>query len=123
MPAQVTATMADKHALPRREEARWHLISSAQTFDRIARFDGEGLPVVSIYLGIGGGPERRAIRTKTDGLLHCVRSLADDISLDQDARMSLRADIEQIQKIARTEMRVRGTLAIFACSRADLLEV
>ena len=37
--------------------------------------------------------------------------------------MSLRADIEEVEKIARTEMPRRGTLAIFACSGAGVLEL
>jgi hypothetical protein len=40
------------------------LVPSAHTRDRIARFDGEGLPVVSVYLAVTGGPDaQRAIRT------------------------------------------------------------
>jgi hypothetical protein len=100
------------------------LVPSASTLDRIARVHGERLRVVSVYLAVHPGPDgRQALRTKTDSLLHQVRSLADDGSLDHDARMSLRADIERIKKIARTEMPVRGTLAIFACSGAGVLEL
>ena len=80
--------------------------------------------MVSVYLALHPGPDaRRALRTKADSLLHRIRSLASDGSLDHDARMSLRADIERIERISRTEMPGRGTLAIFACSGAGVLEL
>jgi hypothetical protein len=122
MSAQLTATKADRHDGPERGNVRAELVPSAHTLDphkldRIARVHGEGLRVVSVYLAVHPGPDgRRALRTKTGSRLRRVRSRADDGSLDHDARMSLRADIERIDKIARTEMPVRGTLAVFACS-------
>lgn len=97
---------------------------SARTLDRITRFDGDGLPVVSVYLAVTGGPDApRAIPTKADSLLHRIRSLTEDHSLDHEARMSLRADIERIQTLARTAPLGRGALAIFSCSGADMFEV
>jgi peptide chain release factor subunit 1 len=115
---------AGRHEVPERGNALAELVPSARSLDRIARVHSEGLRVVSVYLAVQPGPDgRRMLRTKTDSLLHQVRSLADDGSLDHDARVSLRADIERIEKIARTEMPVRGTLAIFACSGAGVLEL
>ena len=72
MPARLTATTAHKHSPAReKEDMPPDLVPSARTLDRIARFDGEGLPVVSVYLAVTGGPDaRRAIRTKADSLLH-----------------------------------------------------
>jgi peptide chain release factor subunit 1 len=82
------------------------------------------LPVVSAYLAASPGRDaRRVIRAKADSLLHQVRSLAQDHSLDHDARVSLRGDIERIEEVARTEFLAAGTLAVFACSGAGLLEV
>lgn len=96
----------------------------AQTIDRIARFHGGGLPVVSIYLAIAPGPAgRRAVPTEAHSLIHEIRSLADDRSLDHDARLSLRGDIERIEDLVKDEPSGRGTLAIFSCSRGGLLEV
>ena len=124
MSAQLTATKARRHEEPERGNALAELVPSARTLDRIARLHSEGLPLVSVYLAVHPGPDgQRALRTKADSLLHRIRSLADDGPLDHDARMSLRADIEEVEKIARTEMPGRGTLAIFACSGAGVLEL
>jgi hypothetical protein len=122
--AQLTPTKTGRHEEPGRGNALAELAPSARTLDRIARPHGEGLPVVSVYLAVHPGPDaRRTLRTKADSLLHRVRSLAGDGSLDHDARMSLRADIERIERIARTEVQGRGALAIFACSGAGVLEL
>jgi hypothetical protein len=122
--AQLTATKAGRHEEPGRWNALAELVPSARTLDRISRLHGEGLPVVSVYLALHPGPDaRRTLRAKADSLVHRVRSLASDGSLDHDARMSLRADIERIERIARTEMQGRGALAIFACSGAGALEL
>jgi peptide subunit release factor 1 (eRF1) len=122
--AQLTATTAGRHEEPGRRNALAELVPSARTLDRIARLHGEGLPVVSVYLAVHPGPDaRRTLRTKADSLLHRIRSFASDGSLDHHARMSLRADIERIDKIARTEMQGGGTLAIFASSGAGVLEL
>ena len=125
MSARLTATTARKHSpAPEQEDVPPDLVPSARTLDRIARFDGEGLPVVSVYLAVTAGPDaRRAIRTKADSLLHRIRSLAEDRSLDHDARMSLRTDIERIQRLARTGPLGRGTLAIFSCSGVGMFEM
>src|ERR1700733_10087952 len=120
--AQVSATTAGRHEEPERGNALAELMPSARTLDRIARLHGEGLPVVSVYLAVHPGPDApRTLRTKADSLLHRIRSLANEGSLDHDARMSLRADIERIETIARTEIHGRGALAIFACSGAGAL--
>ncbi|HEY2652230.1 MAG TPA: hypothetical protein VGI50_09940, partial [Solirubrobacteraceae bacterium] len=120
---QLTTTIAGRRDRSEQEEVRAELVPSARTLDRIARLDGDGLPVVSVYLAMRPGPEaRRMLRTSADSLLHRIPSLAEDGSLDHDARMSLRADIEQVERIARTERPGRGTLAIFTCSGARALE-
>jgi hypothetical protein len=122
--AQLTATKAGRHEEPGRPNALAELVPSARTLDRIARLHGEELPVVSAYLAVDPGPDaRRTLRTKADSLLHRIRSLAEDRSLDHDARMSLRTDIERIQRLATTGPLGRGTLAIFACSGAGVLEL
>jgi hypothetical protein len=93
------------------------------------RFRGDALPVVSIYLGIAvGSGARRAIRTSADSLLHGIRSLANDSSLGHAARLSLREDIESIERLARAEQIGRGTLAFFyfglvRAGRFDVLSV
>jgi peptide chain release factor subunit 1 len=63
------------------------------------------------------------LRTKADSLLHRVRSLAADQTLDHEARVSLRGDIARIAEVSRTEIIARGTVAVFSCSGAQMLEV
>jgi peptide chain release factor subunit 1 len=120
---QSTQSIAGRHKRSEQEEMRTELVPSARSLDRIARLDGGGLPVVSAYLSMRPGPDaRRTLHTRADSLLHRIRSLAEDGSLDHDARLSLRADIEQVETIARTASPARGTLAIFTCSGAGALE-
>src|ERR1700733_5665938 len=69
----------------------------AATIERVARFHGGGLRVVSTHLATSAGSDsRRVLRTKADSLLHEIRSLGDDRSLDHAVRMSLRADVQRI---------------------------
>ena len=94
-----------------------------RALDRLAHRDGDGLPVVSVYLAVTGGPDaRRALRTKADSLLHEISSLAEDRSLDHAARMSLRTTWSESSGSTDEPIR-HGTLAIFSCSGAGLFEV
>jgi len=124
MSARLPRTLARKRALPDADQAHTDRVLSIGTIDRITRFHGGRLLVVSAYLAVSPGRDaRRVIRAKADSLLHQVRALVHDRSLDHDARVSLRGDIERIEEVARTELLTAGTLAVFACSRAGLLEV
>jgi peptide chain release factor subunit 1 len=123
MPPQSTQTIGGRNERSEQEHVRTELVPSARTLDRVARLDGGGLPIVSVYVAMRPEPDaRRTLRTRTDSLLHRIRSHAEDGSLDHDARMSLRADIKQVERIADTERPGRGTLAIFTCSGAGALE-
>jgi peptide chain release factor subunit 1 len=123
MPANPADTAALKPETPVVADPEADRVLSARTIDRIARFHGDGLPVVSIYLAVGAGPDaRKAVRTKASSLVHRIRSVGEDRSLDHDARMSLRQDIDQIEAVVRHARFRPGTLAIFSCSRAGLLE-
>jgi peptide chain release factor subunit 1 len=95
----------------------------AETVDRIARFHGSELPVVSLYAAVDPGPDsRKTLRTKVDSLLHELRPLAADKSLEHDVRVSLRQDIERIEAAARREIFPPGTIVIFSCSGGGLFE-
>jgi hypothetical protein len=97
---------------------------SAATIDRLRAFQGRGLPTVTAYVAVAPGPEGRAMaRSETDSLLHRIRPLVEDRSLEHDARMSLREDIERIEELFDAGARSAGTLAIFSCSGGGLLEV
>jgi hypothetical protein len=95
----------------------------AETVDRIARFHGGELPVVSLYAAVDPGPEsRKILRTKVDSLLHELRPLAADKSLAHDVRVSFRQDIERIEAAARRELFPPGTIVMFSCSGGGLFE-
>ncbi len=124
MSARPAQTLPPTRAVPDAEQAHADRVLSARTVDRITRFHGDRLPVVSAYLAASPGRDgRRAIRAKADSLLHQVRALVQDRSLAHAARVSLRADIARIEEVARTEFLARGTVAVFACSGGGLLEV
>ncbi|HTP19060.1 MAG TPA: hypothetical protein VMJ65_05615 [Solirubrobacteraceae bacterium] len=124
MSARPTQTLPRTRAVPDAEQAHADRVLSASTVDRITRFHGDRLPVVSAYLaGSAGRDGRRAVRAKADSLLHQVRGLVQDRSLAHAARVSLRADIARIEEVARTEFLAPGTVAVFACSGGGLLEV
>ena len=46
---------------------------------------GDGLPVLSVYVGIDPD-DRRAFPSRVDGVLHEARLLAKDPDLDREAR-------------------------------------
>ncbi|GGK89746.1 hypothetical protein Sme01_50100 [Sphaerisporangium melleum] len=96
------------------------MITTAQ-IDRIIRFHGDEVPVVSLYVGVR--PDDGATpATRINSLLHEIRPLTQDGSLCRRARMSVRGDIERIAALAGLERLGAGALAVFSCSEADLFE-
>jgi hypothetical protein len=97
---------------------------SAETIERIEHLRGDGLPIVSAYLAVHPGPEgRKMLRSETDSLLHEIRPLANDRNLEHAFRVSLRQDIGRIADLVESGSFKPGTLAIFACSGAGVLEL
>jgi peptide chain release factor subunit 1 len=92
---------------------------TADTIRRITGFRAEGLPVVSVYLGVPGQGARSTQRERVERLLHQIRPLADDESLGRRARQSLRADLRRIED---TLSRRDEPTALFTCAGASLLE-
>lgn len=82
---------------------------TAETIGRIVRFNGDGLPVVSLYSPVGAGAGRRDVQARVSSLLHQIRPLAKHGSLGHEARMSLRTDIERMEKaLAEGALAARG---------------
>ncbi|MGO9490535.1 MAG: hypothetical protein ACLQBB_16115 [Solirubrobacteraceae bacterium] len=96
----------------------------AGTIERIERFRGGELSVLSLYLCIPAGWDSQSgARTKADSLLHEVRPLAEERSRSHDSRMSLRHNFEWVEEVL-AEIPIRpGALAMFACSGAGLREI
>ncbi|GAA1934213.1 hypothetical protein [Streptantibioticus ferralitis] len=94
-----------------------------ETVDRLIRFEGHGIPVVSVYARADVGPVgRRDFRTRVNELLDQIRPTADDTKLDHDARMSLRDDVARIAEVAEREPIKPGTAAFLSCSARGLFE-
>ena len=94
---------------------------TAETVNRITRFRGDGVPVVSLYTHADPG-QRRAGPTRVASLLDEIRPLAEDPALGRDARLSLRADIDRIAEAARVERLRPGGIAMFSCAARGLFE-
>ncbi|MEA2254382.1 MAG: peptide chain release factor subunit 1 [Solirubrobacteraceae bacterium] len=95
---------------------------TVETIERIVGFDGGGLPVVSMYVGVDVDPGTRAVRTRVASLAHELKPMLENGSLAHAARVSLRSDIERIETAATQERWAPGTAAIFSCSGAGLYE-
>ncbi len=95
---------------------------TAETVNRILKFHGNGLPVVSLYGRIDPGASPREVHTRMMSLLDQVRTLAKDQALGHQSRLSVRADIEHIREALGTRRWPPGTVAIFSCSGRDLYE-
>jgi peptide subunit release factor 1 (eRF1) len=98
---------------------------TAETIDRIIRFRGGGLPVTSLYVLLPTDPkDRGAVFTRVNGLLHEIRPMAEDSTLDHDAQLSLRGDLERLAERTKDEnpwQDARG-IAMFSCSGRDFFE-
>ncbi len=96
---------------------------TAETIDRVARFDGGKLPVVSVYVGLDPQPqERRSVSTRASSLLHNIRPMAKDHTLDREVRLSVRGDVERIETELTRERPKPGAVAVFSCSGKDFYE-
>jgi len=94
-----------------------------KTIDRLIRFDGGGLPVLSLYTGLDVDvSDRVRLRAHLKGLVQQVEPLTEDESLGHEARVSLREDLGRILETQGMRQRPPGTLAIFACHGAGLYE-
>src|SRR6266566_2491420 len=94
----------------------------ADTVNRILRFRGNGVPVVSLYAPVGAGAARREVNARVSSLLAEIHPLARDSALTHEARMSVRADIERIKEALGQERWQPGAIAIFSCSGRDMYE-
>jgi hypothetical protein len=95
---------------------------TAETVNRILKFHGNGLPVVSLYGRIDPGASPREVHTRMMSLLDQVRPLAKDQTLEHQSRLSVRADIERIKAAVDSNRWTPGAVAIFSCSGRGLYE-
>lgn len=93
-----------------------------ETVDRIVKFHGNGLPVISFYGRVDPGASRREIHTRMLSLLDQIRPLTRDYTLGRESRLSVRDDIARITAAVNGERWQPGAVAIFSCSGRDLYE-
>jgi Bacterial archaeo-eukaryotic release factor family 10 len=94
---------------------------TAETIDRIAGFDGQGLPIVSAYVAVDPA-DQVGLRSRVSAMLHRIRPLAERESLSRAARLSVRADIENIENAVTRERWGSGAVALFSCSGGGMFE-
>jgi hypothetical protein len=96
---------------------------TAETVDRIVRFNGRGLPVSSVYARIDADPSlREDLHARVTNLLDEVNPLAKNDTVEHEARLSIRADIDRIKVSLAQERWKPGAIAIFSCSGRDMYE-
>jgi peptide chain release factor subunit 1 len=96
-------------------------MTAQKTIDRILRFDRGGLPVVSLYVAVD--PDR-SVHTRVNSLLDQIKPLAkdQDHTLEHEARLSIRGDLERIMEASTEERWKQGMTAVFSCSGRDFFE-
>ena len=92
---------------------------TSDTLHGILGFQGNGLPVVSLYARFDPGASRRELRTRVSSLLDEIRPVAKDGAAGRAERLSLRGDIARIKDAVSSERWQPGTVAIFTCSGRD----
>jgi peptide chain release factor subunit 1 len=96
---------------------------TAATVRQIREFDTGEFPVISMYLTVPADPRARSrVKTRVNSLLEQVRPLCADHTLDHDARLSVRADLEHIEELAGKERWQPPAVAVFSCSGRNLFE-
>ena len=93
-----------------------------ETVSRIIQFQGDGLPVVSLYTSIEPGISQGEVRSRVTSMVDQIDSLAKDHSVDHERRLSLRADIERIKERLAEEVWQPSAMAVFSCSGRGLYE-
>ncbi|GAA0726453.1 hypothetical protein Drose_11930 [Dactylosporangium roseum] len=100
-------------------------MTSHAQIDPIVQFGAEGLPVVSLYVGVepdGSLTNEGEVRTRLNSLLDPVRSMDKDHSLDREARLSIRGDVERLARAYTEERWPAGMMALFSCSARNFFE-
>jgi peptide subunit release factor 1 (eRF1) len=97
------------------------MITAAQV-NRIIQFQGDGLPVVSLYVSVEPGISQQEIHSRVTSLVDQLDPLAKDGSTEHERRFSLRADIQRIKESLSDQVWQPKAMALFSCSGNDLFE-
>jgi peptide subunit release factor 1 (eRF1) len=95
---------------------------TAETVNRIIQYQGDGLPVVSLYVAIDPGVSQSYVHSHVTSLLDQIDGIAKDRDLGHDPRLSLRGDIERIKERMSEEVWQPKGMAVFSCSGRGFYE-
>jgi hypothetical protein len=95
---------------------------TAETVGSILHFEGDGLPVTSLYARVEPGGNHRDLHTRVSSMLDEIRPLAKDETVEHESRISVRDDIARIREALGEEQWRPGAIAIFACSGHGLYQ-
>jgi len=95
---------------------------TAETVNRIMQFQGDGMPVVSLYVAIEPGVSQSDVHSRVTSLVDQIDSVAKGRELPHEPRLSLRGDIERIGDRTREEAWPPKGLAVFSCSGRGFYE-
>jgi peptide subunit release factor 1 (eRF1) len=95
---------------------------TAEQVNRIIQFQGDGLPVVSLYVCVEPGISQEEVHSRVTSLVDQLDPLAKDGSTEHERRLSLRADIQRIKESLGDQVWQPKAMAVFSCSGNDLFE-
>jgi hypothetical protein len=90
---------------------------TSEAISSVLRFDGKGLPIVSLYVCVPVDPsDQHAAHARVHSLLDEVRPMAQNHELGHETMMSLRGDVKRIEQAVQEEHWPPGGVALFSCS-------
>jgi peptide subunit release factor 1 (eRF1) len=95
---------------------------TAETVNRIIQHQGDGLPVVSLYVAIDPGVSQSYVHSHVTSLLDQIDGIAKDRDLGHEPRLSLRDDIERIKARMSEEVWPPKGMAVFSCGGRGFYE-
>jgi len=95
---------------------------TAEALNRVGQFEGDGLPVVSLYVPVDPGASHEELHSRVESLVDQLDDMAKEHSLPHEQRLSLRSDIQRIKDRLGEESWQPQAMAIFSCSGRDLYE-
>jgi peptide subunit release factor 1 (eRF1) len=104
------------------ESGKGEPMITAETANRIIQFQGDGMPVVSLYVAIEPGVSQSDVHSRVTSLVDQLDGLAKGRGLQREPRLSLRGDIERIGERMREEAWQPQGLAVFSCSARGFYE-
>jgi hypothetical protein len=98
-------------------------VIAVQALQQLVDFRADGSPVVSLYVDVPVDPrERQGLRSRVNSLLDELDPLAEDQSLEREARLSIREDIARLRTAVQEEHWKPHGIGLFACSARNFFE-